>query len=242
MIIEHNEYSGNIKLRLPKSLHAALVRQSQEEGVSLNQLCLYYLGSGVSRDNLGTDEFNHRLEIIANTCAKNEEKLFQELDKLNAEVEALKPRLLDELRNAKAENRRNFEDFIEVLRYIYPIYHGGIMGEKFPMLKVPSAKIVIKPLKDQHIDYKQVEEHAKKICEYVDVAYGDYDLYLSMENRIPCKRAYKSVTIHFCCNYAELQEKVNAVKDEIIELVTDVEIVVKPCYLQQFTSVLLNAK
>lgn len=240
MNLELNDYSGNIKLRLPKSLHAALVRQSQEEGVSLNQLCLYYLGSGVSRDNLGTDEFNHRLEIITNTCTKDEKILFQELDKLNYEVEVLKPRLLDELRNAIAENRRNFGDFIEVLRYTYPIYHGDIMGEKLPMLKVPSAKIVIKPLKDQHIDYKQVEEHAKKICEYVDVAYGDYDLYLPMEMRIPSERAYESVTIHFCCNYAELQKKVNAVKDEIAGLITDVEIVVKPCYLQQFTSVLMN--
>ena len=240
MNLEQADYSGNIKLRLPKSLHAALVRQAQAEGVSLNQLCLYYLGSGVSRDNLGTDEFNHRLEMIANICAKDEKKLFQELDKLNAEVEALKPRLLDELRNAKSEKRRNFEDFIEVLRYVYPIYHGGIMGEEFPILKVPSAKIVIKPLREQHIDYKQVEEHAKKICEYVDVAYGDYDLYLSMEKRIRDERAYKSVTIHFYCNYAELQEKVDAVKDEIARKVADIEMTVKPCYLQYFTSALLK--
>ena len=138
MTLDLNEYSGNIKLRLPKSLHAALISQSQEEGVSLNQLCLFYLGSGISRDNLGTDEFNHRLEIIANSCIYDDKRLFMELDKLNNEVESLKPRLLEELENSLSKNKRNYWDFIESLRYVYPIYHGDIMGEKLPILKVPS--------------------------------------------------------------------------------------------------------
>ena len=32
--------NGNISLRLPKSIHAALLAEAQSEGVSLNQLCL----------------------------------------------------------------------------------------------------------------------------------------------------------------------------------------------------------
>jgi predicted HicB family RNase H-like nuclease len=32
--------NGNISLRLPKSIHAALLAEAQAEGVSLNQLCL----------------------------------------------------------------------------------------------------------------------------------------------------------------------------------------------------------
>ena len=37
------EYSGQFKLRLPKSLHRSLAQHSKEEGVSMNQYCVYLL-------------------------------------------------------------------------------------------------------------------------------------------------------------------------------------------------------
>ena len=37
------EYSGQFKLRIPKSLHRALAQHSKEEGISMNQYCLYLL-------------------------------------------------------------------------------------------------------------------------------------------------------------------------------------------------------
>ena len=37
------EYSGQFKLRLPKSLHRALAENSKREGISMNQYCLYLL-------------------------------------------------------------------------------------------------------------------------------------------------------------------------------------------------------
>ena len=36
-------YSGQFKLRLPRSLHRALAEHSQREGVSMNQYCVYLL-------------------------------------------------------------------------------------------------------------------------------------------------------------------------------------------------------
>ena len=36
-------YSGQFKLRLPRSLHRALAEHSQLEGISLNQYCVYLL-------------------------------------------------------------------------------------------------------------------------------------------------------------------------------------------------------
>ena len=39
------QYSGQFKLRMPKSLHKALAEQSKREGVSMNQYCLYLLSS-----------------------------------------------------------------------------------------------------------------------------------------------------------------------------------------------------
>ena len=37
------DYSGQFKLRLPKSLHRILAENSKREGISMNQYCLYLL-------------------------------------------------------------------------------------------------------------------------------------------------------------------------------------------------------
>jgi len=37
------EYSGQFKLRIPKSLHKQLAERSRKEGVSMNQYCVYLL-------------------------------------------------------------------------------------------------------------------------------------------------------------------------------------------------------
>ena len=37
------EYSGQFRLRMPKSLHKHLVQRSKEEGISMNQYCIYIL-------------------------------------------------------------------------------------------------------------------------------------------------------------------------------------------------------
>ena len=41
--IGDNDYSGQFKLRIPKSLHRTLAEHSKEEGISMNQYCLYLL-------------------------------------------------------------------------------------------------------------------------------------------------------------------------------------------------------
>ena len=38
-----SDYSGQFKLRLPKSLHRILAENSKREGISMNQYCLYLL-------------------------------------------------------------------------------------------------------------------------------------------------------------------------------------------------------
>lgn len=38
-----NNYSGQFKLRIPKSLHRLLAEHSQREGISMNQYCVYLL-------------------------------------------------------------------------------------------------------------------------------------------------------------------------------------------------------
>ncbi len=41
------DFSGQFKLRIPKSLHKLLAQKSSEEGVSMNQYCVYLLSKGI---------------------------------------------------------------------------------------------------------------------------------------------------------------------------------------------------
>lgn len=41
------EYSGQFKLRIPKSLHKELAVESKKEGISMNQYCLYLLSKNM---------------------------------------------------------------------------------------------------------------------------------------------------------------------------------------------------
>ncbi|HWR59225.1 MAG TPA: type II toxin-antitoxin system HicB family antitoxin [Thermodesulfovibrionales bacterium] len=47
-------YSGKILARTPKSLHKALIEKAKEEGVSLNQLVVYLLSTGVQKQRVST--------------------------------------------------------------------------------------------------------------------------------------------------------------------------------------------
>lgn len=43
-----NDYSGQFKLRIPKSLHKELAEKSKNEGISMNQYCLYLLSNRIN--------------------------------------------------------------------------------------------------------------------------------------------------------------------------------------------------
>lgn len=47
-------YSGQFKLRIPKSLHRSLAEHSKREGISMNQYCLYLLSTN---DAVRNDRF-----------------------------------------------------------------------------------------------------------------------------------------------------------------------------------------
>ena len=41
--LSDNDFSGQFKLRIPKSLHRSLSENAKKEGISMNQYCLYLL-------------------------------------------------------------------------------------------------------------------------------------------------------------------------------------------------------
>ncbi len=47
-----NRYSGQWRMRAPKSLHAALASRAKEEGVSLNTLTITLLAQGLARGKM----------------------------------------------------------------------------------------------------------------------------------------------------------------------------------------------
>ena len=46
-------YSGQFKLRIPKSLHRQLAEHSRREGISMNQYCLYLLSRNDALETAG---------------------------------------------------------------------------------------------------------------------------------------------------------------------------------------------
>ena len=46
-----NSYSGQFKLRIPKSLHKTLAEDSKKEGVSMNQYCVYLLAKNSEKEH-----------------------------------------------------------------------------------------------------------------------------------------------------------------------------------------------
>jgi len=42
-----DDFSGQLRLRMPRSLHRNLSERSKREGISMNQLCVYLLSGGV---------------------------------------------------------------------------------------------------------------------------------------------------------------------------------------------------
>ena len=49
--VKLEDYSGQFKLRIPKSLHRLLAQKSGEEGISMNQYCLYLLSRGLGMNS-----------------------------------------------------------------------------------------------------------------------------------------------------------------------------------------------
>lgn len=47
----HEEFSGQVRLRLPKELHRELANAAEKQGVSLNTLFVSYLAQGLGRAN-----------------------------------------------------------------------------------------------------------------------------------------------------------------------------------------------
>ena len=44
-------YSGNFRIRMPRSLHKNIAEKAEKEGISMNQYCIYLLSKEFEREN-----------------------------------------------------------------------------------------------------------------------------------------------------------------------------------------------
>ena len=51
-----DSYSGQFKLRLPKTLHKTLAEDSKKEGVSMNQYCVYLLAKNSEKEHVALEK------------------------------------------------------------------------------------------------------------------------------------------------------------------------------------------
>lgn len=235
------EVSGNIKLRLPKSLHEALLQQAEEEGVSLNQLCLMHLSIGAARKSdrlLGSEEFNRCLEHIYYE-AQSEDELFRRLERLNAEVEALIPYLKQEVKTALNGKKRKMADFMEILENMYPVYACYVRNWEFNevlermMLKVPSVKISLCPKMGEMVEFEAFRKKVREICPQASLSYGDYDDFIPGARQEIDSSKSMSIVINICCQYQELKPLVINLKEQIKKMseAEQMRLELKPCYL-----------
>ena len=59
-----SDYSGQFKLRIPRSLHRALAEQSKKEGISMNQYCIYLLSKNETMYPANNSLRNRRINHV----------------------------------------------------------------------------------------------------------------------------------------------------------------------------------
>ena len=71
------KYSGQFKLRMPRSLHRALAEHSQQEGISMNQYCVYLLAKNDALHALiKADRDTTKTPPAVGICSRQGELLF----------------------------------------------------------------------------------------------------------------------------------------------------------------------
>ena len=87
-------YSGQFKLRIPRSLHRSLAEHSQREGISMNQYCVYLQMQ--SAENRGRREGIYQGKILTQISmiqkkVKKNKNLEQIVDELEEPMEEIRP-------------------------------------------------------------------------------------------------------------------------------------------------------
>lgn len=211
--IETNNYSGELRIRIPKSLHKTLADRAVKEGVSLNQYCLYMLAKNYNEDNLDSKSFDFKLtKMKLEKC--NHKELLDKLKYLNNEVTLSKERLVDDIRLA---NRRS--DY-SVLETMYPVFLYKNGTKVKILLKRPTMSIVVAPISEE-INWASSYDKIKKIIngEFsndLSMVIGYFDAFTD-ESGFKNPMDSRSVVLTFICAL----ERTEMISYEILKKIKD---------------------
>lgn len=211
------EYSGNIKLRLPKTLHEKLIEAAQNEGISLNQYCIYLLSEKLAPYFLGRRKLNSDLISIRNKIGTEDlPNLVNYLKPLIEKVLKLEPLLKDYLSNMNTLSIQDESD----LELKYPVLiTRSTKSIKFE-LKIPTLKLVFKPTyynydtntKVIELLKQKLQSNSPTVLTQVNIDELNYNMSPDLN-----KEDLKSIVIYF----------VTSDLDEITKIITDLTDTIK---------------
>ena len=114
----------------------SLSEQAADAGIPLRQLCDMLLNKKITSNInfLGADEFNDRLAYIHLHSNNNLNKIYNELESLNIQVESLIPFLKQDLNYIFKSNNKDIISDIDILNKFYPIYPRSIHNDDYPFI------------------------------------------------------------------------------------------------------------
>lgn len=155
---EQINFSGNLRIRIPKSLHEKLSQDSKKEGISLNQYIVYLLTKNAEYNFFNSKDINKRLVNIKEKIGlENLEGLVEEIKNLIEKIDEIKKIVIREIRENKNLSKNIEKELIDK----YPLMSGKALGEKYPLIKKPTIKVV---LEDSTSNFSDIENILKDKC------------------------------------------------------------------------------
>lgn len=159
-------YSGIIKLRIPKSFHKSLVEKAKEEGVSLNQYCICVLTEGIFKNDFSAKKLNEALRKIRDkNLASNRKEIISQVKDLDVYVQGLKPKIKEEIKKilfSKDKRISLSQNEVLDLEYKYPLIDGKFVNSNYPSIKRPNVKMILE-MDREYIDYFKLKNKLKEI-------------------------------------------------------------------------------
>ena len=98
------------------------------------------------------------------------------------------------------------------------------------------------PRKEGYPDLHEIEELVVDICKDVCIAYGDFDYFVQIGERLNSDLNRRLVIISIWCEFSDLEINIKKMKEALCEYAKQkaLRIRISPCYREIFTKGLLD--
>ena len=225
MSLNHENTSGNIRIRTSPHMHECLSKQSKHDNISMNQLCISYLSKGLSESplSLGKEKLNTLLEALGNKFLFEQEDAYIELETLYENVLSMRNQILYQIDQlfktfekeslpSKNELYDQITNKYSELSSFFPIYCGWYTQRDIvAILKIPHLNLLISPTNESAtITLQKVENLLSAHNINTTVAHSISDIKNAAE--------VSPLVVHFHYSFSDLRSTIsNAVqilKDE----------------------------